>query len=214
VFGALGSFCVRAASTSRVLLGRSCVLGFCVVSGAAGTSRHVSRRSMFGGPVKVARVVTQQAAQLHWGSIGEGWRGGGRVMGNLFCGWYMGRRRGQEYVSELESERWIGLARAVLLPLMSSARSTAPWPCCWLWWFALACATQRINRLSKHLTRPNLFLDDSTSASAGLQLCRASARDAHRRPPSAGIRQHEETGNSRACKLPISAGFFFLLLSR
>jgi hypothetical protein len=95
---------------------------------------------------------------------------------------------------------------------MSSARSTAPWPCCWLWWFALACATQRINRLSKHLTRslgPNYSLDDSTTASAGLQLCRASARDAHRRPPSAGIRQHEETGNSRACKLPISAGFFF-----
>jgi hypothetical protein len=45
---------------------------------------------LFGGPVQMARrLSTQQAAQVHWGSIGEWWRSGGRVMGNRFCGWYM-----------------------------------------------------------------------------------------------------------------------------
>jgi hypothetical protein len=173
-----------------------------------------SRKPLFGGPVKVARVVTQQAARLHWGSIGEWWRGGGRVMGNRFCGCVYGeRRRGQECVSEVESERWIGesglTATNDIGPQhLGPAAGSGPGPLR----AGVRDASGRINRLSKDLTRspgPNHFLDDSTSASAGLQLCRASARDAHRRPPSASIRQHEETGNCRACKLPISACFYF-----
>jgi hypothetical protein len=91
---------------------------------------------------------------------------------------------------------------------MTSARRTLA-----LSSFALAWAT---HASSDHVRLPiegslgpNYSLDDSTTASAGLQLCRA--RDAHRRPASASISQHEETGNSRSLQVANFSLFFCCL---
>jgi hypothetical protein len=94
---------------------------------------------------------------------------------------------------------------------MSSARRTLHLA---LWSIALAWATQRIN-LTRSLG-PNYSLESRRlhnrvrGTSAVPSECE---RDAHRRPAATSISQHEETGNSRLCNLPISAGFFLLLLS-
>lgn len=155
---------------------------------------------------KAVELVVQVAVAVAIGSASGGasalgkhwWRGGGRVIDFRLV-------YGEEEGTKVRERVRDGLARAVLLPLMTSARSTAPWPSGPLALAMRDASTDHV-RLSKGLTRPKLSgrLHNRFRGTSAVP----SERDAHRRPASASISQHEETGNSRACKLPISACFF------
>jgi hypothetical protein len=108
-------------------------------------------------------------------------------------------------VSELESERWIGESGLTATNVIGPAHlALGP---------LVDCAGVGDATHQPHCSLgPNYSLESRRlhnrvrGTSAVPSECE---RDAHRRPAATSISQHEETGNSRLCNLPISAGFFF-----
>jgi hypothetical protein len=108
-------------------------------------------------------------------------------------------------VSELESERWIGESGLTATNVIGPAQlALGPLVDC----AGVGDATHQPTFQRPHSLRRLHNRVRGTSAVPS-----ECERDAHRRPAATSISQHEETGNSRLCNLPISAGFFLLLLS-
>jgi hypothetical protein len=102
-------------------------------------------------------------------------------------------------VSELESERWIGESGLTATNVIGPAQLA----------LGLLVDCAGVGDATHQPTLESRRLHNRVRGTSAVPS--ECERDAHRRPAATSISQREETGNSRLCNLPISAGFFLLL---